>query len=146
MKIPESFFARDTRQVALEILGKYLVRRLDDEIIPARVTSVEAYKGMGKRDKPGILYPPGKIYLYPLRGSYNFNISTEGEGIPACVMIREVEIGGERYGQLKLIRILKIDKSFEGKSIEGEELWVDDGIVSDETPYQNRIGIYSIKW
>lgn len=205
MKLKESFFAKDTREVAKDLLGKYLVRKLYEKdlrepdlllslsnsilkikktdelrieeneyvtgiirgsfkdytipifvvedgkyyIIVGRITLTEAYKGMGKRDKKGILYPAGFIYLYPLRGGYNFNISTEGENIPACVLIAEVKIGENKIGQLNLVKLFKITKDFEGKSIEKNGvLWIDDGIIEENhevvKKVENRVGIYKL--
>jgi 3-methyladenine DNA glycosylase Mpg len=48
--------------------------------------------------------------MYPFRGHYIFNISTEAEGIPAYVLIYEVEIDKKRYGPIKLVEELRTDK------------------------------------
>ena len=132
MKIKEEFFARSTEIVARELIGKYLVRKLDEGMKVALITATEAYRGKEKRDREGIFYPPGKIYMYPFRGHYILNISTEAEGIPACVLIHEVEIEGERYGPIKLVKEMKIDKNFDGKSIESEELFILDPVCKEE--------------
>ena len=132
MRITEIFFARDTREVAKNLLGMYLARSIDEEILTARITSTEAYKGKEKRDGQGIFYAPGKIYMYPLRGHYILNIATEAESVPACVLIYEGEIKGKRYGCIKLPELLRIDKSFDGKSIESNELWIEDKKIIEE--------------
>lgn len=129
MKLEESFFARDTKQVALDLLGKYLIRMLEDRAIWTRITSTEAYVGAKTRDKKGIYYAPGRIYMYPVRGHYNLNIATEAEGVPACVLVAEVECDGKRYGQFGLTKFLNIDKNFDGESITGEKLWIEDKII-----------------
>lgn len=141
-KLKEDFFARSTRQVALELLGKYLVRNLDGRNIYGRITWTEAYAGMNKRDRKGIKYSPGRIYMYPVRGYYNLNISTEAENVPACVLIAELDIGGKGYGQINLLKRLKIDKSFDGKSIESDDVWIEDGIREVEPKATNCFGSY----
>lgn len=43
------FYNRDTIQVARELVGKYLVRRLDQQLLVCRITETEAY--IGRCDK-----------------------------------------------------------------------------------------------
>ncbi|NIO22804.1 MAG: hypothetical protein GTN38_02125 [Candidatus Aenigmarchaeota archaeon] len=133
MKLKEIFFARDSELVARELVRKYLVREIGGKIVYGEITATDAYKEMGKRDNKSILHPPGKIYIYNLYGKPTLNISTEWEGIPACVLIREIEKDGKRLGPIKLTGELEIGYEFDGLSIEGEELHIDD-LIFEEIP------------
>ena len=95
-----AFFLRDTVEVAEDLLGRYLVRRTDNEIIVCRITETEAYVGAvdkachaygGRRTKrTETLYaPPGTAYVYLIYGMYScLNIVTEPEGTASAVLIR----------------------------------------------------------
>ena len=48
-KLTAQFYDRDTVQVARELVGKYLVRRLDQQLLVCRITETEAY--IGRCDK-----------------------------------------------------------------------------------------------
>lgn len=133
MKLKEIFFARGSEQVARELIRKYLVREIGGTKIYREITSTDAYKEMGKRDSKSILHPPGKIYIYNLYGKPTLNISTEWEGIPACVLIREIERDGKKLGPIQLTKELEIGYKFDGLSIVSEELYIDD-LVFEEIP------------
>lgn len=95
----------------------------------------------------------GHIYVYLIYGMYNcLNLSANNENIPECVLIRVVEpinsfdeISYNRfnksYGELnsyqrknltngpgKLCKALKIDRSLSGKTIFGNELYIEDNL------------------
>ena len=44
-KLFRDFYDRDTCTVARELVGKYLVRRLDGQLLVCRITETEAYIG-----------------------------------------------------------------------------------------------------
>lgn len=107
MKLGRDFYDRDTRTVARDLLGKYLVRMRNGVPLAVRLTETEAY--IGRMDKACHAYnyrrtkrtetlfaPPGTAYIYLIYGMYHcLNFVTESEGEPAAVLIR----GGEaRYG------------------------------------------------
>lgn len=101
--LSRKFYNRDTVAVAQDLLGKYLVRRLDGELLVGRITETEAY--IGRCDKACHAYnyrrtqrtetlfmAPGHAYIYLIYGMYNcLNFVTEPEGEPAAVLIRAVE-------------------------------------------------------
>lgn len=95
------FYARDTLTVARDLLGKVLVRTLDDGTqLKCIITETEAY--IGRMDKACHAYgykrtartqtlfaPPGTAYVYLIYGMYHcLNFVTEAEGEPAAVLIR----------------------------------------------------------
>jgi len=53
-KLKRSFYSRNTLQVAEELLGKYLVRKLQDKLLIGTIVDVEAY--MGEDDKASHSY------------------------------------------------------------------------------------------
>ena len=100
-KLPRGFYARDTVQVARELLGQYLVRTLPDGTpLVCRITETEAY--VGPIDKACHAYNyrrtprtetlfarPGTAYIYLIYGMYHcLNFVTEPEGEPCAVLIR----------------------------------------------------------
>ena len=102
-RLPREFYDRDTVKVAQELLGKYLVRNLNGELLAGRITETEAY--IGRCDKACHAYnyrrtartetlfmAPGHAYIYLIYGMYNcLNFVTEPEGEPAAVLLRAVE-------------------------------------------------------
>lgn len=114
-KLSHDFYRRDTRTVAKELVGKYLVRQLDDQLLVCRITETEAY--IGRCDKACHAYQyrrtprtetlfaaPGTAYIYLIYGMYHcLNFVTEPEGEPAAVLIRGGHAcwGTERISQLR---------------------------------------------
>jgi len=99
--LTRDFFDRDTVQVARELLGKQLVRVLEDgtELV-CSITETEAYVGpvdkachaYGYKRTPRtqtLFAPPGTAYIYLIYGMYHcLNFVTEAEGEPCAVLIR----------------------------------------------------------
>lgn len=103
MRLKTNFFNRPTLVVARHLLGKYLCRRIGDEVIRAKIIETEAYcgqndlachasKGLTPRTK--IMFgPPGYAYVYLVYGMYHcLNVVTEKEGYPAAILIRGAQI------------------------------------------------------
>ena len=102
-RLPREFYDRDTVKVAQDLLGKYLVRNLNGELLVGRITETEAY--IGRCDKACHAYnyrrtartetlfmAPGHAYIYLIYGMYNcLNFVTAPEGEPAAVLLRAVE-------------------------------------------------------
>ncbi len=160
MRLKRNFFNRDTVIVAQDLLGKYLIRKIGNQIERAKITETEAYcgpndlachasRGMTPRTKV-MFGPPGHAYVYLVYGMYHcLNIVTEREGYPAAVLIRAVELN-EMNGPGKLCRGLKIDKTLNGTDIcASKELWLEDGedIPKNKIKKSKRIGVdYAGKW
>lgn len=102
-KLTEEFFLRDTVTVAQDLLGRYLVRTLGEDIIVCRITETEAYVGAtdkachayGGRITPRTrtLYrAAGTAYVYLIYGMHCcLNFVTEPEGTAAAVLLRGCE-------------------------------------------------------
>ncbi len=97
----EKFFNRPTLIVAKELLGKYLVRKVNGREICGMITEIEAYDGFhdkashasrGKTERNKIMFgPAGHWYIYFTYGMHwILNIITREEGYPAAVLIRGV--------------------------------------------------------
>ncbi len=170
-RLGRNFYTRDTLQVAKEMLGKYLVRKIGKKKLIGKIVETEAY--IGPKDKASHAYGGkvtprnlaeymigGHIYIYLVYGMYwQLNISTGKEGSPECVLIRALEpiVGekmlkekGEKYilnlanGPGKLCRWLKLDKSFYGEDlVKSKRIWLEDGpsIPESQIVATKRIGI-----
>jgi len=103
--LPRTFFERDPRRVARDLLGKLLIRRLEGKprrLIAARIVETEAYLGerdlaahaaAGMTPRNAVLFgPAGHAYVYFTYGMYHcMNISCEREGTAGCVLLRALE-------------------------------------------------------
>ena len=91
-------------ETAQKLLGKYIVRRLENgELLAGRITETEAYVGRcdkachaynyRRTERTNILFgPPGYAYIYLIYGMYHrLNFVTEPEGEPAAVLLRGIE-------------------------------------------------------
>ena len=100
--LSRSFFGRDPRKVARELLGKVLVRESAGKRLTGRIVEVEAYLGVkdpaahavaGNTPRNSVLFgPPGHAYVYFIYGNhYCLNVSCEPEGLAGCVLFRALE-------------------------------------------------------
>lgn len=150
MKLTEEFFHRDCLEVAPELVGKILVRRIDGEEIRIRITETEAYRGeedgacharAGRTPRTELLYgKSGIIYIYLIYGiHWLMNVITADEGTPQGVLFRA---GENLTGPAKLTKALRIDKSLNGKSfVDNEEIWIEDDGFRPEITTAPRVGI-----
>jgi DNA-3-methyladenine glycosylase len=100
--LPRSFFARDPRRVAPQLLGKILIRETPNRRLTARIVELEAYLGTedpaahaaaGCTLRNAVLFgPPGHAYVYFIYGNhYCLNVSCEPEGEAGSVLFRALE-------------------------------------------------------
>jgi DNA-3-methyladenine glycosylase len=156
MKLAEGFFARPSILVAPELLGRRLVRRSGSSLYSVEITETGAYRG-GKRE--GLRYAPGRIYVAIFQGGHEMLcIGTEAEDVPSVVTIRKgyplEGIEGDLGSSAKLTKALRIDKTLDGESIAGDELYI-EGKLTDplrisfithkmENMAENCLGYYRI--
>ena len=102
-RLSRQFYNGDTVEIARALLGKYLVRVLDGELLVGRITETEAY--IGRCDKACHAYnyrrtertstmfmEPGHAYIYLIYGMHCcLNFVTEPEGEPSAVLLRGIE-------------------------------------------------------
>jgi DNA-3-methyladenine glycosylase len=100
--LPRSFYNRDPRRVARELLGKILVRREGRKILAGRIVEVEAY--LGKKDPASHSFrgptarnevmfgPAGHVYVYFIYGNYFcLNVTCQPEGTAGAILFRALE-------------------------------------------------------
>jgi DNA-3-methyladenine glycosylase len=98
MILPRSFYARDTIEVARDLLGKIVVHGETS----GKIVETEAYLGgddlaahsaRGVTARTRILFgPPGHAYVYFIYGMYEcLNVVAEPDGRPGGVLIRALE-------------------------------------------------------
>ena len=172
-KLPSEFYLReDTIALANDLLGKLIVVP-DDKggRISAMIVETEAYLGeidraahsFGGRRTPRneVMYASGgHVYVFFVYGMYyQFNIVAGSIDTPHAILVRAaepmegIEIMRERRGPMKdrnltsgpgkLCLALAIDRSFNGESLRGKRIWVEDkcSFSDDEIASGKRIGI-----
>ena len=161
----------ETTTLAQYLIGKVVVRTLDDGgVISGRIVETEAYlpddpashsfRGRTERNRTmfgNYLH----AYVYFIYGSaYCFNVSSEGAGVGAAVLIRALEplegiaLARARRGPGvadrdlmrgpgRVCRALDIDRRFDGVDLETDgQLWLaDDGSARPAVGRSPRIGL-----
>ncbi|HWE02489.1 MAG TPA: DNA-3-methyladenine glycosylase [Tepidisphaeraceae bacterium] len=167
-KLTSRFYARPADRVAEELIGKILVRRINDSDgrpleFRARIIETEAYVGehdlachaaKGRTGRTEIMFgPAGFAYVYFIYGMYDMlNIVASDVGDAQAVLIRgAVAIDGSRLdlsGPGKLARGMRITRRDNGVDLTGDELFVMSGsIVKPKIVRTPRIGVdYARHW
>jgi DNA-3-methyladenine glycosylase len=121
LTLTTGFFTRDVLDVAPDILGKMLVRTLQDgSEIRLPVTEVEIYRGTedlachaskGITPRNRVMFEEGgSIYMYLVYGMHwMFNIVTGRAASPEALLIRGV---GDVFGPGRVTKLLQMDGSF----------------------------------
>lgn len=102
MRLERRFFARDTLEVARDLLGRRLVRVAEGRRLAGSIVEVEAYVGEedeashaspGMTERNTSMYGrPGHAYVYLIYGMHTcFNVVTGQTGFPAAVLVRALE-------------------------------------------------------
>jgi len=151
----KNFFERDAKIVAKELLGKYLVREIENKKLICKIVETEAYYGKEDPASRAYLgYPKyvvdmlygdvGLALIYMVHSNWLLNFTAHQKNQAGAVLIRAVEpIKGieimlknrkvKRIEELtngpgKFTKALKIDKSLNGvKVYKKGELYVCEG-------------------
>ena len=101
--LSDRFYRREKHTVARDLLGRHLVRRLDDQMLVGRIVEVEVYGGPhdpashGNSGEPtdrtrAMFGPAGTAYVYQIYGMYHcLNVVVPAEQKAAAVLIRALE-------------------------------------------------------
>jgi DNA-3-methyladenine glycosylase len=153
-KLSRPFYSRSALNVASDLLGKVLVRRLRRGILAGKIVETEAYVGphdlachasKGHTPRTAVMFgEPGHAYVYMIYGfHFCLNVVTEPAGYPAAVLIRAIEPvesievmrrlrnNPERdidiaSGPGKLCKAMSIDKQLNGEDLLGTTMWIED--------------------
>ena len=152
-----SFFDRETKLVARDLLDKVLVREIDGRVLWGRLIEVEAYlgpddlaahsKGGRRTARTEVMYgAPGHAYVYFTYGMHwCLNFVTREAGIPQAVLVRALEPGpgvGRSSGPGLLTRALSIDRALNGVPLRPPDLYVIDDQAPKRRVYVTpRIGV-----
>jgi len=160
MKLKKDFYIRENVvQIANDLLGKILVTKVDEKITSGIIVETEAYNGIydkachayggRKTDRTKVMYEEGGVsYVYFCYGMhYLFNVVTNKKEVPDAVLIRGIIPlknkkwifqriserslkNGVLNGPGKVTKALGINKSLNGVSLLGNQIWIeDDGIL-----------------
>jgi DNA-3-methyladenine glycosylase len=171
MRLALEFFQRSkVTQIARELLGKVLITRTDGKITAGLIVESEAYSwrergchafNNKRTSRNEVMFGPGGFaYVYLCYGIHHlFNVVTNAEDRAEAVLIRALEplqgtelmmdrmqaerINGITSGPGKLTRALGIDRSFNGKFLLGDDIWIEEGarVKPWEIVSSRRIGI-----
>ena len=164
-RLDRSFYLRPTLEVARDLLGRTLCRSSTGEgrTLRGKIVEVEAYdgpldrasharSGLTARTRP--MFEAGGIaYVYLVYGMHHcLNVVTGAAGYPAAVLIRSAESPGEgasATGPGRLARAFRIDRTLDGASLLGPELWLEVGSPVPDSDIRRtpRIGVdYAGAW
>jgi DNA-3-methyladenine glycosylase len=175
MKLDRDFYIRPSvTAIARDLLGKFLYTNVGGKITAGMITETEAYEGIIDRashawnnrrtKRTEVMYAEGGVaYVYLCYGIHHlFNVVTNIRDVPHAVLLRGIkpfeglEIMESRMGKAypgngffdgpgKAAKALGIRVTDSGKSLLGNEIWIEDrGISVDHERIQigPRIGIH----
>ena len=149
-RLKYDFYHRPCLEVAEDLVGKWLVRRLPSgEILRARISETEAYCGeadtachahKGRTKRTEVLYADAAtIYIYLCYGMHwLLNIVTGDAEDPQAVLIRACV---DAPGPGRLTKALAITGELNRDSILGNDLWIEDDGSTCRVFTDKRVGI-----
>lgn len=167
-KLLGDFYNRSPIFVAQDLIGKFLCKIDNNELLVAKICETEAYlsendeashsyKGKTNRNK-SMFADAGTLYVYKIYGvHYCMNAVTESENIGSAVLIRAAEpiIGIDkmmiyRYsdnirnlcsGPGKITQAFNLNNQDDGKSLLDNEIFISDLGIKPNISSSKRIGI-----
>jgi DNA-3-methyladenine glycosylase len=170
-KLSRSFYQRDTKTVARELLGKYLVFEPPHKRFSGKIVEVEAYLGendlashasKSRTKRNEVMFgEAGHAYVYFTYGLFwLFNAVTEIEGVAGAVLIRALEPcegieemvrnrGGRNghfltSGPAKITEAFGIDGKINRADLCGDLIWIEDrgeNVKPSQIVATKRIGV-----
>jgi DNA-3-methyladenine glycosylase len=167
MRIPRSFYFRNTKTVAKELLGKVLVHKTKEGILKGKIVETEAYLSSSdpgsigcrkvKNVPKSLLKPPGYSFVYFTYGNHWMMNVNGKDGELGAVLIRALEpldgieimkknrgvreIKNLTNGPGKLTKAFGIDKRHDGLDLTKGDLFVEDSNEKFEIVRTTRIGL-----
>lgn len=171
IKPGKAFYQRgNVVTIARQLLGKQLFTNIDGVITGGTVVETEAYSwkergchayGNKKTERNAIMFEEGGYsYVYLIYGMYHlFNVVTNTNNKADAVLIRALEptvgietmrlrrqVSNDRQltsGPGKLTKALGITRKQNGKWLEDDEVWMEDGgkVAKSQIVVSKRIGI-----
>jgi DNA-3-methyladenine glycosylase len=162
-KLRHSFFRRPAIELARDLVGTILVRRVRGRARRVRIIETEAYVGAhdkachafkGRTQRTEVMFgPAGRAYVFLIYGMYDmFNIVAGDVDDPQAVLIRgALALDGwqaDLSGPGKLARALQITRAQNGLDLTGKSLFLQsDTACRPEITATPRIGIdYAEEW
>jgi len=162
-KLRHAFFERPAIDLARDLLGTILVRRVRGKEYRARIVETEAYVGAhdlachaskGRTARTEVMFgPAGRAYVYLIYGMYDMlNIVASHREDPQAVLIRGAEPldrwQADLTGPGKLTRALRITRAQNGLDLTGDRLFLlADSAYRPQLVETRRIGIdYAKEW
>ncbi|MDB5387015.1 MAG: 3-methyladenine glycosylase [Planctomycetaceae bacterium] len=163
MKLEQPFYAKPAIDLAQDLIGKIIVRRIGRKVFRARIVETEAYVGShdlashaskGRTKRTEVMFgPAGHAYVYLIYGMYEmFNIVASEIDDPQAVLIRAAEPldawSADLSGPGKLARHLQITRAENGVALTNDRLHLfDDPADRPQVVATPRIGIdYAQEW
>jgi DNA-3-methyladenine glycosylase len=162
-KLRTGFYPRPAIELAPDLIGHILVRRVRGREWRARIVETEAYVGThdlachaskGRTRRTEVMFgPAGHAYVYLIYGMYEmFNIVASQVGDAQAVLVRAAEpLDGwdaNLSGPGKLTRELKITRADNGLDLSGNELFIlADPARRPTVARAERVGVdYAKEW
>lgn len=172
-KLPSSFYRQsDVVAIARRLVGKVLCTRINGVLTSGAIVETEAYCGRGDRachanagtrtNRTETMYQPGGVaYIYLCYGIHHlFNVVTNVQDKADAVLIRAIKPleGKEKMlkrrtsqktspaltaGPGRLTQALGITTDFDGTSLTGNTIWIEDRDfeLGDSLVASRRIGV-----
>lgn len=163
IKLGQAFYERPAIELAHDLIGKVIVRRVGRTNLRARIVETEAYIGShdlachaskGRTKRTEVMFgPAGHAYVYLIYGMYDmFNIVASTLDDPQAVLVRAAEAlddwDADLSGPGKFTRALQITRDDNGLHLSGNKLYLaDDPNDRPKIAITPRIGIdYAQDW